>query len=155
MYVFLMSQLSTYDYEAKKNDIDPIVLEGICRYESDNGRILFYRNKNGSFDVGFCMNNRRMGEPETIPTKKQSIKEAAKELKYWKRQHERFCVKMLIETGKCGFTSSSGRWHGIKNCKRPHPWWAHYNWGFRTSNNGYDRRVMCFMKNGFKKCKKN
>lgn len=140
---------------AERYDVDPAVLEGICRYESDSGRSKSRRNKNGTWDVGYCQNHgySKSDEVPEIPSNRASVREAAKELRYWRKQHSRFCEKLYTETGKCGEVRS-GKWRGVKNCHRPHPWWGHYNWGFRVLTNNYDRKVQCFIDNGFKKCKK-
>jgi len=139
---------------ALKYAVDPVVLEGICRYESGNGRKKYHRNKNGSWDVGFCQNHRRKRKRRPrIPTDKASITEAARELRYWKKQHNKFCNVLYSKTKRCG-SILYGKWRGVKNCWRPHPWWAHYNWGFRILRNNYDKKVQCFINNKFQKCKK-
>jgi hypothetical protein len=145
-----------FQREALKVGIDPVVLEGICRYESGNGFFKHHHNKNGTWDVGFCQNHRyyKGDKKPKIPTNADSIKEAAKELQYWHRHHERFCVHTLKATGKCGYTSG-GKFRGMKNFKRPHPWWEHYNHGFRVLTNRYGKKVQCFINGGFKRCKKN
>jgi hypothetical protein len=137
-----------------KTGIDPAVVEGICRHESGDGRRLVNKNKNGTWDVGYCQNNM----PATryrprIPSTSESIALAVKELSYWKKQHNRFCVKMVQRWGSCGFIKY-GQWWGIKNCRRAHPWWAHYNWGFRVLRNNYDKKVQCRINNNFKWCKR-
>ena len=140
--------------EAAKSDIDPNVLEGICRYESASGVFKQHRNRNGTWDVGFCQNHRYTKGvlPPNIPSNSQSISEAAKELKYWRKQHKHFCVHTLKLTGKCGY-NKYGKFRGIKNCKRPHPWWQHYNHGFRVLTNNYGKKVQCAINNKFKRCK--
>jgi hypothetical protein len=149
-----VEQQSYFERYAAQYGIDPVLLEGICRYESDSGRRLRYKNKNGTWDVGFCMNHRpRSKQPPRIPSRRASIKEAARELAYWKRQHNRFCVHRYRKTGTCG-SYKYGKWRGVKNCWRPHAWWGHYNWGFRVSKRRYDKKVKCFIDNGFKKCRK-
>ena len=139
---------------AHKKGISPKVLEGICRYESDSGRLKVNHNRNGSWDVGFCQNHRGVSKRQPkIPADQASIREASKEAQYWHRQHERFCINHYAETGECG-SVIYGKWRGVKNCQRPHFWWSHYNHGFRVLKNNYDRKVACFIKNGFKKCSK-
>lgn len=147
---------SVFKAQAKAKKVNPVVLEGICRYESGNGRVKHHHNKNGTWDVGFCQNHRYSTKDTApaIPTNEESVKEAAVELSYWAKQHERFCVKMVEETGECGFQGAK-KWIGVKNCKKPHPWWSHYNHGFRVLNNDYAQKVQCFIDNNFKKCKKN
>ena len=132
---------------AARNRVNPIILEGICRYESDSGRDKLHHNRNGSWDVGYCQINRlkKTKKPPRIPSDKFSLREGAKALAYWKKQHEHFCVYKLKKTGKCG---------GMKNCRRNHAWFGHYNWGFRVLKNSYDKKVQCFIDNGLKKCKK-
>jgi len=144
-----------FQKEALRVGIDPVVLEGICRHESGNGMFKHHHNKNGTWDVGFCQNHRytKSKKKPRIPTNAQSIREAAKELQYWHRQHERFCVHTLATTGKCGVVKH-GKFRGIKNCKRPHPWWEHYNHGFRVLTNQYGKKAQCAMNNDFKRCKK-
>jgi len=140
---------------AKKYGVDAAVLEGICRYESGNGSKKWHRNKNKSWDIGFCQNHRTTTSDTRpkMPSDKASVREAARELLYWEKQHTKFCVKLYSSTGKCGY-KKYGKWRGIKNCHRPHPWWGHYNWGFRVLKNNYDKKVQCFINNGFKKCKR-
>lgn len=129
------------------------ILNGVCAYESDNGRILHHKNRNGSWDVGFCMNHRGDSEERPpIPSKEASYKEAEKELRYWKRMHFKFCVHHYLLTGECGEVKH-GKWRGVKNCQRKHSWWSHYNTGFRVfGRDRYGARVACFIKSGFKKC---
>lgn len=135
--------------------VELLLLEGICRYESDSGRILVHKNKNGSWDVGYCMNHRKKSKNiPKIPSRASSIREAAKELAYWERQHNKYCVKLYEEKGKCGIYTR-GKWRGVKDCWRPHFWWAHYNWGYRVLQNNYGHKVQCFIDNKFKKCDKN
>jgi len=141
---------------ATESGIDAQVLEGVCRFESGNGKFLTHHNRNGTWDVGYCQNHRYFSgnKHPRVPTVLQSVKEAAKELKYWKKQHNRFCVKLRKETGKCGFTRGS-KWIGIKNCQRKHHWYHHYNSGFKGNiSSGYGDRVHCFIKNKFKRCTK-
>jgi len=153
--VFVVSTGPTtadFQYEAAKRGINPTVLAGICHYESDFGRVKVNKNKNGTWDVGYCQNNtKRLRYVPKVPSDQVSVQKAAKELRYWKRQHNRFCVHLRKRTGKCG-KMMYGDWVGIKNCKRPHPWWAHYNWGFRVVRNNYGRRIQCFINSGFKRC---
>lgn len=138
---------------AHSHNIDPTVLEGICRYETDSGRVLVHHNRNGSWDVGYCQNHRPPSSRRPpIPNQIDSIFEAAGELAYWKRQHRRFCVHMLNKRGTCGKVIY-GKWRGITSCRRDHKWFSHYNWGFRVLRNGYDRGVKCFIKKGFEKCR--
>lgn len=141
---------------AFKSGVDPSILEAICRYESNSGRKLTHHNKNGTWDVGYCQNHRYSTSDKhpRIPSTKASVKEAAKEIKYWKRQHEKFCVKMKTNTGRCGSIRGK-KWVGIKNCHRPHPFWVHYNHGFRVLRNNYAQKVQCFMNNKNRMCKKN
>lgn len=137
---------------AANYNVDPVALEGICRYESDHGRVLAHQNKNGSWDVGFCQNHRpKSNTRPPIPTITESIFEAAEELAYWKHQHTRFCVKMYNRRETCGFRKY-GSWHGIKRCWRDHSYIAHYNHGFRVLANNYGRKVLCLMNNNFQKC---
>lgn len=145
----IFANLSAADFAvaAAKYGVDATILEGICRYESDSGRIKLHRNKNGSWDVGYCQKNygkKRQKKPK-VPHDKVSLRQGAKALVYWKRQHERFCVRRLTKTGKCG---------AVKGCRRSHAWFGHYNWGFRVLKNGYDKKIRCFIDNGFKKCKR-
>lgn len=146
---YIASNLVSGDFTAPaaKYNVDPTILEGICRYESDSGRIRLRQNKNGSWDVGYCQKNYRgkREKPPKIPSNKTSLRQGAKALAYWKKQHKRFCIKGLAESGKCG---------AIKNCRRNHAWFGHYNWGFRVLKNGYDRKIQCFIDNNFRKCKK-
>lgn len=129
------------------------ILNGVCAYESDHGRILYHKNRNGSWDVGFCMNHRGPSdERPPIPSKRASYKEAERELRYWKKMHSKFCVRHYLLTGTCGEVKY-GKWRGVRNCQRKHSWWSHYNTGFRVfSKDRYGARVACFIKSGFKKC---
>jgi len=137
---------------AQKAGVNVLILEGICRYESDSGRVKVHRNKNGSWDVGYCQNHRgKTKKQPPIPRNQSSVNEAAKELQYWYTQHQRFCVDLYKETKKCGVVRH-GKWRGVKRCHKPHFWWAHYNHGFRVLSNKYDYKVNCFIKNGFKRC---
>ncbi len=149
LLIVYAASLVTADFvtAAEKYGIDATILEGVCRYESDSGRTKLNQNKNGSWDVGYCQKNygkKRQKKPK-IPSNKTSLRQGAKALAYWKEQHQRFCVKGLAKTGKCG---------SVKNCRRNHAWFGHYNWGFRVLKNGYDRKVHCFINNGFRKCKR-
>ena len=149
LHVLAATAAVSRDYRtpAKKYGVDPTVLEGLCRYESGNGRKKIHHNKKGSWDVGLCQNHRskRTNKRPRIPSDKDSIREGAKELAYWKKQHQRFCIEGLANTGSCG---------PVKNCRRNHGWFGHYNWGFRVLSNHYDQKVQCFINNGFKKCEK-
>ena len=139
---------------AYNQGVDPKVVEGVCRYETDSGRVKVHHNRNGSWDVGYCQNHRKVSKRQPrIPKDQASVNEAAKELRYWARQHKRFCVDMVRETNKCGKVIH-GKWRGIRNCKRPHYWFIHYNHGFRVNKDTYDKKVACFIENGFKKCPK-
>jgi hypothetical protein len=144
--VFLSISAPNFRGPAAKRGIDPLVLEGICRYESAGGRILSHQNKNGTWDVGYCMNHRRktLKRPR-IPSKQRSVNEAAYELSKWQAAHKKYCLKLLQEKGHCG---------PMKWCQRPHPWWEHYNHGYRVLKNGYAKRVQCFINKGFKRCKR-
>lgn len=143
-----------FSQEATRAGINTRILKGVCHYESDFGHYLSHHNENGSWDVGYCQNHRtkKTKNHPAIPSDDASIVEAADELAYWKKQHQRFCVKLLNKTGECG-SVKYGKWRGVKNCKQPHPWWGHYNWGFRVKSNNYDKKIQCFMDNGFKRCK--
>lgn len=145
----------TFEKVASKYSVDSTILEGICRYESDSGRVKHHQNKNGTWDVGYCQNHLYYTGDEVpeIPSDRKSAKKAAKELKYWKHQHKRFCVDMVKETGECGF-SSGKKWIGVKNCKKPHHYFSHYNHGFRVLSNNYGHKVYCFVENGFNRCSK-
>lgn len=141
-----------YQTPAKKYGISAKLLEAVCRYESDHGRVLKYKNKNGTWDVGFCMNHRGKSKfAPKIPSPQASIEEAAKELAYWKKHHTKYCVHLLENKGVCG-TVKHGKWRGINNCRKPHHWFHHYNSGFRVLRNYYGSKVYCLSKNGFKKC---
>jgi hypothetical protein len=139
---------------AKKHNIEPRLLEAICRFESGHGRFKYHKNRNGSWDVGLCQNHRGVSENRpAIPANHISVKEAAKELAYWKREHNKYCVALYSASGACGKTIN-GKWRGVKNCHRPHPYWSHYNHGYRVLRNGYAKRVACFMLSGLRKCSK-
>jgi len=137
---------------AAKKKVDPVVLEGICRYESGSGRSKLHHNKNGTWDVGYCQNHRYAKQQPRIPTNRRSIREAAGELAYWKRKHQKICVELVRDTGKCYYVRY-GKRRGVRNCKRPHPWWEHYNHGYRVLRNNYGKKVQCSINNNFKKCK--
>lgn len=150
----VLSLQPLFDASAQRHEINPLLLEGVCRFESDHGRVKRHKNYNGSWDVGFCMNHRAPSKhPPRIPNPRASIKEAAWELAYWKQQHRKYCVRMLNQEGRCGKVVY-GKWRGVSKCWRPHPYYAHYNHGFRVLKNGYAKRVACYITNGFKRCKK-
>lgn len=154
--VLMAASVHTSDFQriAARHKVNPVILEGICRYESNHGQFKVHHNRNGTWDVGYCQNHRydRGDNPPPIPGDRASIQEAARELKYWRKQHQKFCVDLYQSTGQCG-KRRRRKWRGMKNCHRPHPWWGHYNWGFRVLKNNYDKKVQCFIDNGFKRCK--
>lgn len=137
---------------AAEHNIPKKLLEGICKYESDSGRVKHHKNRNGSWDVGLCQNHRgKSTKRPRIPSDIDSVEEAAEELAYWKKAHNKFCVKHYNKTGKCGYVKH-GKFRGVKDCTRNHHWFSHYNHGFRVLSNNYDSKVHCFMNNNFKKC---
>jgi len=145
---------SYFQSVARKYNLNPTTLEGICHFESGFGRKKVLYNKNGTWDVGYCQNNsqKRSKRRPPIPSDSMSVVLAAKELVYWKKWHNHFCVNTLKKRGTCGYMKW-GKWRGIHNCRRPHPWWGHYNWGFRVARNNYDKKIQCFINKGFRWCK--
>lgn len=140
--------------QAKKFNVSEKILESICRYESDSGRIKHHKNKNGTWDIGLCQNHRKKSKRRPkMPSDIDSVAEAAEELAYWYRAHRKFCVKLYQKTGRCG-NISGGKFRGVKNCTRNHHWFHHYNSGFRVLLNDYGNKVYCYMNNNFKKCSK-
>lgn len=138
---------------AAEHNIPKKLLEGICKYESDSGRVKHYKNRNGSWDVGLCQNHRKKSAKRPkVPNDIDSVAEAAEELAYWRKAHNKFCVKHYKKTGQCGYVRY-GKFRGVKNCTRNHFWWEHYNHGFRVLKNEYGRKAKCFMEKGNKKCK--
>jgi hypothetical protein len=145
---------SIFTKPAQNRGLDPVLLKGICLYESGGRAQQAHRNRNGTWDVGYCQNHRRRSaEAPRIPSKRASIWEGARELAKWKRVHNKLCVKHYQATGTCGNYSRDGRFRGVKNCHRPHLWFGHYNWGYRILKNNYDRKVSCLINNNFKRCK--
>jgi hypothetical protein len=60
--------------------------------------------------------------------------------RYIGKEHKLYNPDVNIYWG-VRFLYYSKRWHQ-KNCKDDHPWWAHYNWGFRVlRNRRYPRSV--------------
>jgi hypothetical protein len=137
---------------ANKYGVSAALLESVCRYESDSGRIKHYKNNNGTWDVGLCMNHRKKSKKRPkIPGDVASVTEAAKELVMWRKVHNKYCVKHYNKTKTCGVIRR-GKFRGVKNCTRNHHWFHHYNSGNRVLKNNYGNKVYCFMKNNNKKC---
>jgi hypothetical protein len=86
-----------------------------------------------------------------MPNDVDSVAEAAEELAYWYKAHNKFCVRLHKKTGRCG-TVKYGKFRGVKNCTRRHHWFHHYNSGFRVLSNDYSSKVYCYMNNNHKKC---
>lgn len=126
----------------------------LCKYESDKGRLLHHHNKNNTWDVGYCMNHKGVSKHmPNIPSRKQSIKEGLKELKLWRKVHNKYCVHLYNNKKVCHIKKNK-RKIGVKNCNRKHVWYSHYNHGYRVLKNNYSFKVKCYIDNNNKKCSK-